>query len=415
MRLLVISQYFWPENFRINDLVVDLIKRGHQVTVLTGVPNYPDGKVFQEFRNASINYAVYEGANIVRVPMTVRGQNSLRLILNYLTFAVSASTVGLWKLRDQKFDAIFAYEPSPITVGLPAVVMRRVKRAPLAFWVLDLWPETLQALDITRSTTVLNIVGKLVTFIYCRCDLILAQSRSFIPRIQKYAKQDSRVVYFPNWAEPAFASVNTPPLYEVSMPQGGFNVMFAGNIGDAQDFPAILDAADILRQRTDIHWIIVGDGRLAVWVAEEIKKRQLQKTVLMLGRHPPERMPAFFKNADALLVSLKKESIFAMTIPGKLQSYLAAGKPILAMLDGEGASVVSSSGAGITCSAGDSIGLASAALALSALSQEERQQMGQKGVSVSARDFDRDTLVDALEVYLKQIQDGAKHPVPTIA
>ena len=408
MRILVVSQYFWPENFRINDLVADLVKRRHEVTVLTGFPNYPDGKVFQEFRDATFNYVQYEGANIVRVPMTARGQNSLRLMLNYLTFAVSASTVGLWKLRGQKFDLIFAYEPSPITVGLPAVVMRRVKRAPLAFWVLDLWPETLQALDIVRSAVLLKMIGKLVTFIYGRCDLILAQSHSFIPQIRKYAKQDINIVHFPNWAEPAFTSGTAATLHEVSVPSGGFNVMFAGNIGDAQDFPAILAAAYILRHYTHIRWLIVGDGRVAGWVAEEINRRQLQTTVFMLGRHSADRMPAFFQHADALLVSLKNESIFAMTIPGKLQSYLAAGKPILAMLDGEGASVVKSSGAGLTCGSGDAAGLASATLTLSELSNAEREQMGENGLLASARDFDRKKLVDSLDSHLTRMRSATQ-------
>ena len=144
MRLLVVSQYFWPENFRINDLVAELVRRGHQVTVLTGLPNYPEGKVFQQYRDDPGRYSHYEGAEVVRVPLMPRGQGGLRLVLNYLTFAFSASSIGLWKLRGRRFDAIFAYEPSPITVGLPAALMRSVKRAPLAFWVLDLWPETLQ-------------------------------------------------------------------------------------------------------------------------------------------------------------------------------------------------------------------------------------------------------------------------------
>lgn len=407
MRILVVSQYFWPENFRINDLVADLVKRGHLVTVLTGLPNYPEGKVFQEYRDAALSYKQYEGAEIVRVPMAARGQNSLRLFLNYLTFAVSASTVGVWKLRRQKFDVIFAYEPSPITVGLPAVAMRRVKRAPLAFWVLDLWPETLEALHIVRSRVLLKMVGKLVTFIYFRCDLILAQSRSFIPQIQKYAKPNGNIVYFPNWAEPAFTSGAASP-HEVSVPSGGFNVMFAGNIGDAQDFPAILDAANMLREHTHIRWIIIGDGRAADWLAEEIKKRNLQTTVFMLGRHHADKMPAFFQQADALLVSLKKESIFAMTIPGKLQSYLAAGKPILAMLDGEGAYLVESSGAGIACGSGDSAGLASATLALSELSNSEREKMGQRGLLVSTRDFNRNKLVEILEEHLMRIHSAAQ-------
>ena len=410
MRLLVVSQYFWPENFRINDLVSEMVQRGHQVTVLTGLPNYPNGKIFQEFRDTPAHYSNYKGAEVVRVPLMPRGRGGLRLMLNYLSFAVSASVVGLWKLRGCQFDAIFAYEPSPITVGIPAAVMRTVKRAPLAFWVLDLWPETLQAIGVVRSHVLLRSVGKLVAFIYWRCDLILAQSKSFMPQIRKYAGDSSRVVYFPSWAESVFDTQNTIPADEVPLKSGSFNVMFAGNIGDAQDFPAILAAAECLKTHTHIRWLIVGDGRMARWVADEINHRNLQDCILMLGRHPVERMPSFFKHANALLVSLKDEAIFSLTIPGKLQSYLAAGIPVVAMLNGEGADVVKSSCSGLTCAAGDYCGLADAVLKLSQMTSEEQEKMGRNGLDVSLREFDRDTLIDRLEEWIEQLIVDANSP-----
>jgi glycosyltransferase involved in cell wall biosynthesis len=410
MRLLVVSQYFWPENFRINDLVAELVRRGHHVTVLTGLPNYPEGRIFQQFRDAPTRYSHYEGAEVIRVPLITRGQVDLRLMLNYLTFAVSASAVGLWKLRGRQFDAIFAYEPSPITVGLPAAVMRAVKRAPLVFWVLDLWPETLQAIGVVRSPAILYAVGKLVAFIYKRCDLILAQSRSFIPQIQKYAGNNARVRYFPSWAESVFDMQHAVPSAEVPLKSGSFNVMFAGNIGDAQDFPAILAAAESLKSHAHIRWLIVGDGRMARWVADEIKRRNLQGRVLMLGRHPVERMPSFFKHANALLLSLKDEPIYSMTIPGKLQSYLAAGIPVVAMLNGESAEVVKSSGSGLTCAAGDHAGLAAAILTLAEMTDDERETMGRNGLDVSVREFDRGTLIDRLEEWIGELKEVAILP-----
>lgn len=288
--------------------------------------------------------------------------------------------------------------------------VRTVKRAPLAFWVLDLWPETLQAIGVVRSPVILQAVGKLVAFIYSRCDLILAQSKSFIPQIQKYAGKDSRVEYFPSWAESVFDVQRAVPADEVPLKPGSFNVMFAGNIGDAQDFPAILAAAESLMAHAHIRWLIVGDGRMARWVADEIKRRHLQDCVLMLGRHPVERMPSFFKHANALLVSLKDEPIFSMTIPGKLQSYLAAGIPIMAMLNGEGAEVVRGSRSGLTCAAGDHAGLAAAVLKLSEMTNEERDTMGRNGLDVSGREFDRDALIDRLEGWIGQLQGDAVSP-----
>ena len=406
MRLLVVTQYFWPENFRINELVSELVRRGHQVTVLTGVPNYPDGHVFPAFKSDASRFSRCAGASVHRVPMLTRGTGGLRLLLNYLSFAISASTVGVWKLRGQKYDAIFAYEPSPITVGLPAVALRFTKNAPLLFWVQDLWPETLQAVGAVKSALVLSAVGKLVSFIYKRCDVILAQSKSFTPQIFKYASAESRVLFFPNWSEETNTSdeVNLAP--EVPSALGCFSVMFAGNIGDAQDFPAILAAAECLKGHA-IRWLIVGDGRMAPWVAEEIKKRGLQDQMLMLGRFPSERMPSFFKHADALLVSLKNEPIFSMTIPSKLQTYLSAGIPVLAMMNGEGSNVVLESGSGITCGAGDHEGLAMAVLQLSQATPEERLEMGRKGRELSQREFDRDTLISRLEGWMGELCSGA--------
>jgi colanic acid biosynthesis glycosyl transferase WcaI len=404
VRLLVVTQYFWPENFRINDLVAELVRRGHQVVVLTGLPNYPQGTVYRDFSQNPRDFDEYEGARIVRIPMLPRGSGGIRLILNYLSFAICASTWGPWRLRGRQFDAIFAYEPSPITVGIPAAVIRGFKKAPLAFWVLDLWPETLEAIGVVRSRTALQLVGKLVASIYKRCDLILAQSKRFVPAIAKYAGQNARIEYFPSWAEPVFAAEVVLPAAEVPMKAECFTILFAGNIGEAQDFPAILNAAERLKDHPNIRWLIVGDGRMAVWVSDEIEKRGLEARVLMLGRYPVERMPSFFRHADALLVSLKDDPIFAMTIPGKLQAYLAAGIPVLAMLDGEGAEVIRNGGAGLACPAGDHRALAEDVLKLSSMPVAERRTMGMNGIALSKEEFGRTKLIDQLENWLAMLQ-----------
>jgi colanic acid biosynthesis glycosyl transferase WcaI len=406
LRLLVVSHVFWPETFRINDLVAEMVARGHEVTVLTGAPNYPEGRIFPEFKRDPARFTEYRGARIVRVPIVPRGQSRLLLVLNYLSFVVSGALVGAWKLRGQKFDAIFVWESSPVTVGLPAAVLRWLKKAPIAFWVLDLWPDTLQALGILRSPFLLGAVGRLVAFIYARCDLILAQSRSFIPQIARYCPDAGKIVYFPSWAESIFQSGALEPAPEVPARSGSFDIMFAGNIGEAQDFPAILDAAERLKGHPRIRWLFVGDGSVAGWVRAEIVRRGLQEHVLMLGRHPLERMPSFYQHADALLVALKDEPIFAMTIPGKLQSYLAAGIPVVAMLNGEGADVVRQSLAGVTCKASDAQGLADAILQLSMSSSEELAAMGRNAKTFSNREFDRQTLITRLEGWLKQLRAG---------
>lgn len=402
MKLLVVSQYFWPENFRINDLVAELVARGHEVTVLTGRPNYPEGTIFPDYVENPDKYDSYQGAKIVRVPLIARGTGGLRLLLNYLSFAIVGSVMAPFLLRKQKFDAIFVCQLSPVIIALPGMTMRWLRRIPSIHWVLDLWPQSLEAVGAVRSPKILRFLEGLVGFIYRQSDLVLAQSRSFLPEIDRHLVAPNKALYFPSWAEalPALESVEFAP--EVVSSPNTFDIVFAGNIGAAQDFPAILDAADLLKDKK-VRWLIVGDGRAADWVRSEINRRDLSQSVLMMGRYPLERMPSFFRHADALLVSLRDEPIFAMTIPGKLQSYLAAGVPILAMLNGEGALVLKDSAAGIAVPAGDSSALAKAVLTLMDLDADELNVLGQNGHRFQNSQFNREKLIGRLEGILSDL------------
>lgn len=403
MRILVISQYFWPENFRINDLVKEWVQRGHKVTVLTGIPNYPAGGVFEAYRQQPNSFAEYEGAKVFRVPMFPRRSGNLWLMLNYLSFVFGGVFLGPWRLRGIKADAIFVFEPSPVTVGLPAVWLGKIKKAPVVFWALDLWPETLAAIGVVNSARVLSWVGKLVSFIYNRCTLVLGQSRGFLGGIAKYCEDKAKIRYFPSWAEDVFTSDGSvQPASEVPELPNTFTVVFAGNIGEAQDMPAVLGAAERLKGNVGIRWVIVGDGRKLDWLRSEVVRRGLEKQVLLVGRFPVERMPSFYAHADALLVSLKRDPVFSMTIPGKVQSYLMAGIPLLGMLDGEGAAVIRHAKAGLTCDAGDSEGLAEAVKALAAMPLEVRLQLGMNGNRYAEHEFGRTQLIDRLEKMLAE-------------
>ncbi len=402
MRILVVSQYFWPENFRVNDLVKGLVQRGHEVTVLTGIPNYPAGKVFEEYRKQPSAFAGFVGAQVLRVPMLPRGTGRLRLLLNYLSFVLGACSFGPWRLRGKPADVIFVFEPSPVTVGLPAVWLGKVKKAPVVFWALDLWPETLAAIGVVRSPRVLGWVGHMVRFIYNRCTLVLGQSRGFLGSIARYCDDKAKIRYFPSWAEDVFTDAIVQPAPEVPEWADGFTVVFAGNIGEAQDMPAVLDAAERLKDNASIRWIIVGDGRKSDWLQFEVTRRELDKHVLLPGRFPVERMPSFYAHADALLVSLKRDPVFSMTIPGKVQSYLMAGIPLLGMLDGEGAAVIRDAQAGLTCEAGDGTGLAKSVLALVAMPPYERKQLGLNGQKYAQQEFGRTQLMGRLEALLAE-------------
>lgn len=406
MRILIVSQYFWPENFRVNDLTEELERRGHEVTVLTGQPNYPEGRILPAYRADRRAFARFGKTPVLRVPVIPRGQSSLWLMLNYLSFAISASVLGMWKLRGRSFDAIFVFQTSPITAAFPAILLRRLKRAPMLMWILDLWPDTLSAIGVVKSPRILGLIGMLVRFVYRRCDRILVQSRAFTDKVATLAGGAERIRYFPGWAEAIFddGDVLPEPAAELLPYRDDFKILFAGNIGEAQDFPAILNAVAALRDIPRLRWIIVGDGRAAAQVRDEIARRGLQENIVLLGRFPIERMPSFFMEADALLVTLRKEPIWSMTIPGKIQSYLAAGKPILAMLDGAGAQVVDEAGAGFVAPAGDGHALAMQVQRMMDAKSSARATMGTAGVRYGQQEFDRQRLVDALEGWILECQ-----------
>jgi len=405
VNILIVSQYFWPENFRINDLARELVERGYHVTVLTGLPNYPQGRIFTDFNNNPHDYQYYQGVHVVRVPLISRGKSSWRLALNYLSFAIFSCFFAPWLLRKKKIDLVFAYQLSPVTIGLPAILMGRIKRAPVVFWVLDLWPVTLAAVGVVKSGRVLRWIGKLVGFIYQRCTLVLGQSKGFLESMANYCNNVEKLRYFPSWAEVEFDEKNPDLATEIPVIDGAFNIIFAGNVGEAQDFSAIVQAAELLKNHHCIRWIIIGDGSLLNWLRREVSNRGLEDKILILGRFPLERMPSFYAHADALLVTLKKDPVFGMTIPGKVQSYLLAGIPILALLDGEGARVINEANAGNVSPSGDAVGLAESVLMMLKLSHQDRKQLGLNGRAYAQQEFSRELAMDRLEALFQEALD----------
>jgi glycosyltransferase involved in cell wall biosynthesis len=404
VNILIVTNHFWPEEFRINDLALGLKERGHSISVLTGIPNYPAGRFFSGYGFFKKTSEVYNGINIYRAPLIPRGSASgIRLAINYVSYALSACLVAPFRCRD-RYDLILVFESSPITVGLPAILLKWLKNIPIMFWVQDLWPDTLSATGVVRSERVLSWVTLLVRFIYKQCDSILIQSRAFAESVTNLAPSQTSVHYYPNSAEalyqPLLLDKNAP---EFRLIPAGFRIMFAGNIGVAQDFETILAAAELLKDHHDIHWIIIGDGRKREWVEQEVIKRGLSEQFHLLGRYPVETMPRFFSHADAMLVTLKSEPIFALTIPSKIQSYLACARPIVAALDGEGALVIEEAGAGMVCSAEDSYALAESVLNMYRLPIHERKAIGECGREYFLKEFDREMLLDRMEELLLEL------------
>ena len=403
MRLLVVSHYFWPENFRINDLVQEFIRRGHQVTVLTANTNGVDQLALEQYENSPGSFKSFKGAQVIRVPVVRRDGSIFRLLLNYSSFLITSLTLGLRKLKGEQFDVVFVYQPSPITAGIPGLFFGRLTGAPVVLWVLDLWPDVLSTVTQIQSRYILGLARAITKFIYKRCSLILIQSRAFRRSVERHCLDASKVRYFPSWSDVEYdelAQTRSPRIRNFE----GFTVLFAGNLGEAQDIPSILKAAKLTSHSSKIRWVIVGDGKKIKWLKREISRQGLGEIVCAPGRFALEEMPSVFAHADALLVSLKSGPGLNETIPGKLQSYLSAGIPLVGMIDGEAARVISQSGAGFVCSSGDSEALAATVVRLSRMTSEELERFGDNARSYYAEEFSRSMLMNKLERMLEEVQ-----------
>lgn len=399
MRILIVTQYFWPENFKINDIALALKERGHEVLILTGKPNYPNGKFSKGYTFFNKRIEFWNGIKIYRSPIIPRGKGKgIQLFVNYISFSIFAS-IKLLFIKN-KFDKIFVYAPSPITVGIPGIVAKYKFKAPLYFWVQDLWPESISAAGGIKNKSVIAVLDWLTRFIYKHSKKVLVQSKAFIPYILNQNTEKDKLVYYPNSTENYYKELSTDQELLKTLPKG-IKLMFAGNIGEAQSFDTLLKAASILKKELiDVKWIILGDGRMKGYVNQKIKELNLGDNFYLLGAFPSTEMPKYFSCADALVVSLKKDPIFALTIPSKIQSYLACGKPIITSLDGEGSKIIEEASAGFTSPSEDCEGLVANINKFLTLSNEEQKILGQNGRAYFNVEFEREILVERLEKIL---------------
>ena len=404
MNILIVTPHFHPENFRINDFAEEFVKRGHVITVLTAVPDYPEGKFYDGYGIFKRTRETHNGVKIYRAPLIPRGSGSnVQLALNYTSFVVGAIFTSLFLLKN-KIDIVFVFEPSPITIGIPAIFIKKIKRIPLCFWVLDLWPESVVSAGNLKNTSfVPKVLKPIVKFIYKHSDKILVSSNGFIDSIQEKGVSRDKIEFFPQWAEPIFKPFKSSEYLLGDIPKDSFKIMFAGNIGEAQDFPSILEAAKQLKDEKDVQWVILGGGRREKWVKTKIKENGLEDCFHLLGGFPLEKMPDFYANADVMLFSLKNEFIFSITIPAKVQTYLACGKPILAMVNGEGGQVVIDANAGLTCSAESPKELVENILEMKKMSADEITALGVNARRYYEENFERSYLFNKAEVIFEDL------------
>lgn len=404
MKLLLLTQYYWPENFLINNLVPLLVSRGVEVTVLTGKPNYPDGKIFRGYQAYGTKTELHNGVIVHRLPIVARGQRSkVKLALNYMSFILAGLLFGWHMVRRHDYDLVFVYAPSPLLQALPAIWLARHRRVPLIVWVQDLWPESLSATGYIKNKCVLSLVARVVRLIYRTSDRILVQSRAFVAPVAALCDDHRKIHYYPNLYQESIAQQVSQGARElVKTLKTHFSIVFAGNLGAAQSLDTIVEAARLLLSYTDIRIVLVGSGSLDDWLIRQRDAHGLANLILA-GRFAASDMPSIFDAAEALLVTLKPEPAFRLTVPSKVQAYLAAGRPILVALDGEGARIVREAGAGLCSSAGDGKALAENVLQLMAMLPLTRKQMGENGRAYFNKHFAPEPLADQLVGHFKEL------------
>ncbi len=352
MRILVVSQYFWPENFRINDLVKEWKKNNIEVEILTGIPNYPSGNVFENYKNNKNKFNFFEGAKIYRVPLSLRGDGSrIKIFFNYLTFFLSASLFAFFKLRKKNYDIIFTFGTSPVTVSLIGIFLSKFTNSKNVIWLLDLWPNILAELKIINNNNIVyKMIKKIVKYIYEKNDIIFAQSKQFKKILSDENKKIKKIELLYSWPEHLDFKLKKFSDDIKFLPEY-LNILFTGAIGDAQNFEEILNVLKRLKNHK-IRLIVVGDGRKKKWVEDFIKKENLSNIILLKNK-PLEEMPKYVCHADILFFSLKAGKFGSATIPGKLSTYLKYNKPILCHASGESLEIIKNNNFGLVSIPGD--------------------------------------------------------------
>jgi glycosyltransferase involved in cell wall biosynthesis len=414
MKILILTQWYLPEPaLLIQELAQTLIAHGHQVTVLTGFPNYPSGQIYPGYQLRPLQKEIIAGVPVVRVPLyPEHSLSGFKRALNYLSFAASATVFG-WDAVS-KPEVMFVYHP-PLTIGLPAYVLSRFWRIPFVYNIADMWPETLSATGMLKNAAALKTIGRFAKWVYEKAAVICVISPGFRENLIKKGVPADKIHVISNWVDPKAYYVAAPDLdlaEELGL-SNRFNVMFAGNIGEAQGVETVLEAAKLLRDLKDVQFVLVGDG-VALPGLKETAIDQGLNNVLFLGRYPQDRMPVLYALADVLLVHLKDDPLFRITIPHKTLTYLASGKPILAAVAGDTNKVVTEAGAGLGCPPGNPEALAEAVRKLYHLDRAELQRMGMNGRQAAKNLYSREHLIGKIEVVLQQAA-GSSRKAPHIA
>ncbi|OJG49868.1 glycosyl transferase group 1 [Enterococcus gallinarum] len=396
-KILVVSQYFFPEQFRINDICNSWIERGYDVTVLTGIPNYPQGDFFEGYgfnkrRNENLN-----GINIIRIPIIPRKKSSMTMALNYLSFVISG---WFWKLfNKENFDMVFIYEVSPMTQALPAVWIAKKLKIPCYIYVMDLWPENFEIITGISSPLVITPLNKMVDYIYKNCNKIFTASESFKKNIQSRGVDPEKVFFWPQYAEEFYHTRATKSKKIIV--DDKINITFAGNVGMAQGLEILpIIGQRLKKENVNVRFNIVGSGRYLEILINEVTKNALQEYFNFLEPVPPTEISEIFSASDFSFVSLQENEIFSMTIPAKLQSSMACGKPILLSASGESKDIVIKAECGYASDAGDVNHLIENIKKIVKLDKKQIEKLGNNSRNYFENNFEKEKLLDSMDSFL---------------
>lgn len=396
MKILVVCQYYYPEPFRISDICEELVKNGNEVTVLTGIPNYPEGIIYEGYGNGDKRDEYINGVHVIRCYTIPRKKGALYRLLNYYSYAISSSLKILFnsvKAADgSEFDVVFVNQLSPVMMAYAGMLYKWKHNKKLVLYCLDLWPESLAAGGIKKSSVIYKLFDRISGQIYKSCDQILVTSKSFIGYLsQKFDISKNSFTYLPQYAEDLFENVASKAEAKKTI-----DFVFAGNIGTLQSVDTIIEAAELLKDNKQLLFHIVGGGIEFASLQDEVKAKNLEN-VIFYGRRPVEEMPKFYSMADAMLVTLTGDPLLSLTLPGKVQSYMAAGKAIIGAIDGETKTIVEEAQCGFISKSGDSKALAESILRFSSLSDEDKKSMGLKARIYYTDKFSKNMFFKVLE------------------
>ena len=412
MKILVVSQYFYPETFRINDICTELVNRGHTVDVLTSLPNVPQGKFYEGYSRKNHGETSWNGIGIERVNVIERTRGSgIKMIMNCASFAVN-SYFAAGKYGKKNYDVIFVFCNSPVTQIVPAARVKRMAKIPLCVWILDIWPESMFFLlgmkekEIGKEGLFRRISRWYSNYLYKKADILFTSSIGFENKLKGQGLTKPVFSYFPNYAE-EIPEVDAAERGSFGFTDDDFIVGFGGNIGLAQGLDLTVDATEKIND-PKLKWLIMGDGPEAGNLKAKIREKGLDDRYRFTGFVDQKTMQANLEMCDAVLVPLKDHEILRLTVPAKLQSAMKAARPVLAFMNGAGADVVSECGCGVTAKAEDPDSLADAIKKLISMPKEAREQMGKNGLEYCNRNYNRETLLNQLENELQTVASSSR-------